>query len=423
MSTRTPKRYSKIPVKAGTNATSASIDESSEHKYNSEDENYDFEALTGSSDVDGCCIIDTTTTNNNTTTAASRTSIDGLSLDEKRTKYIAERTSSKEIKYLQDERFRDEYEDNDVMAQSPEKQYRYSLPPLIHRIVITNLVNDRTILRGYRKLCRVDQDYDNVDDGGITLIKLVKLWLVIIIGILIIHPFARWIKWEIDDSYTITDFVRYDFTTVLFDMLFFFVVGRMYDSRVDIDKLFLWGMFIALGCIYPSIANDFAFLRHSLSMYDMMCNWPMILFAYVVTLLVLAVLLVGGLLRSHYRRMVMISRCIESVMLACIFILPVASNSNFHLHHWFGMWFVGMQANAPEWWSRAFQAYCLGSYINGIAVYGRDPILGCNLAFYRSTNANCPYMSCYEEAGGNGTHHYKSFVYPDWRTCNATGIP
>jgi len=214
-----------------------------------------------------------------------------------------------------------------------------------------------------------------------------------------------------------------DFTTVLFDMLFFFVVGRMYDSRVDIDKLFLWGMFIALGCIYPSIANDFAFLRHSLSMYDMMCNWPMILFAYVVTLLVLAVLLVGGLLRSHYRRMVMISRCIESVMLACIFILPVASNSNFHLHHWFGMWFVGMQANAPEWWSRAFQAYCLGSYINGIAVYGRDPILGCNLAFYRSTNANCPYMSCYEEAGGNGTHHYKSFVYPDWCTCNATGIP
>jgi hypothetical protein len=422
MSARTPKRYSKIPAIAATNAASSSIDENSEHEYNN-DHNYDFEAPFGSSsDSDGCCID---TNNNNTTTTAisSISSFDGLSLDDKRAKYIAERTSSKEIKYLQDERFRDEYEENDVASSSPVKQYYQYIPPFIRRILTTNLVNDETILRAYRRLCRVDYD-SNVDDGGITLIKLVKLWMVIIIGILITHPFARWIKWETDDDYTIADFFLYDFTTVLFDMLFFFVVGRMYDSQIDIDKLFPWGVFVALGCIYPSIANDFSFLRHSLSMYEVMCNWPMILFVYVVMLLVLAVLLVGGLLRSHYRRMVLPSRCIEALVLACVFILPFASNNNFHLHHWFGMWFAGMQANAPEWWSRAFQAYCLGSYINGIAVYGRDPILGCNMAFYRSTNANCPYMSCYEEGeGGNGTHHYKPFVAPDWRTCNATGIP
>eukprot|EP00984_Skeletonema_dohrnii_P027178 scaffold16649_cov79-Skeletonema_dohrnii-CCMP3373.AAC.2 len=36
---------------------------------------------------------------------------------------------------------------------------------------------------------------------------------------------------------------------------------------------------------------------------------------------------------------------------------------------------------------------------------------------------NCQYMSCYEAGGGNGTHHYKPFVAPDWRTCNATGVP
>ena len=137
----------------------------------------------------------------------------------------------------------------------------------------------------------------------------------------------------------------------------------------------------------------------------------------------MAVLLVGALLRSHYQRKVLISRCIEAVILACVFILPFASNNNFHLHHWFGMWFLGMQSNAPEWWSRAFQAYCLGNYINGIAVYGRDPILGCNVAFYRSTNANCEYLSCYDAGGGNGTHIYKPFIAPDWRTCNATEVP
>jgi len=399
-SARTPKRYAKIP--AGSNPASP-IDENSEHDYDIE---HDFEAPFCS---DEC--IDTKT---------SVSAFDGLSIDGKRATYISERTSSKEIKYLHDERFIEE--DASSVEPLSQSKYHHYIPPLIRLICTTNLVNDQTILRIYRRLCRVDHD-SKVDDGGTTLVKLIKLWLVIIGGILITHPFARWMKWEIDDNYSIADFFLYDFTTVLFDMLFFFVVGRMYNSDVDIDKLFPWGIFIALGCIYPSIANNFAFLRHSLSMYEMMCNWPMILFAYVATLLVLAVLLVGGLLRSHYRRMVLISRCIESVVLAFIFILPFASNNNFHLHHWFGMWFLGMQSNAPEWWSRAFQAYCLGSYINGIAVYGRDPILGCNMAFYRSTNANCQYMSCYEAGGGNGTHHYKPFVAPDWRTCNATGVP
>eukprot|EP00986_Skeletonema_menzelii_P016820 scaffold16056_cov147-Skeletonema_menzelii.AAC.5 len=401
-STRAPKRYTKIPATA---ISSSPIDENSA--------DHDFEAPFCIDD-DEECIIDDTDTKENT----SISSFDGLSLDDKRGAYLSERASSKELKYLQDERFND---DVPSAEQLQSRHYQY-IPPLISRVCTTNLVNDETILRIYRRLCRVDQDSD-VDDGGNTLVKLVKLWVIIIGGILITHPFARWMKWEIDENYTIADFFLYDFTTVLLDILFFFVVGRMYHSQVDIDKLFPWVMFIALGCIYPSIANDFAFLRHSLSMYDMMCNWPMILFVYVVMLLVLAVALVGGLLRSHYRRKVLISRCIESMGLACIFILPFASNNNFHLHHWFGMWFLGMQANAPEWWSRAFQAYCLGSYINGLAVYGRDPILGCNMAFYRSTNANCDYMSCYDAGGGNGTHHYKSFVAPDWRTCNATEVP
>lgn len=405
-SARTPKRYAKIPAAAGSNSASSSapIDENSTHDYDTE---HDFEAPFC---MDDECID----------TKPSISSFDVLSLDDKRATYVSDRASSKEIKYLHDERFHDD--DVSSADSSQSRYYHRCIPPLIRLVFTTNLVNDETILKQYRRLCRVDRNSD-VDDGGTTMVKLVKLWMVIIGGILITHPFARWMKWEIDENYSISDFFLYDFTTVLLDILFFFVVGRMYNSQVQVDKIFPWGMFIALGCIYPSIANDFAFLRHSLSMYEMMCNWPMILFVYVAMLLVMAVLLVGALLRSHYRRMVLISRCIESVMLASVFIMPFASNNNFHLHHWFGMWFLGMQSNAPQWWSRAFQAYCLGSYINGIAVYGRDPILGCNMAFYRSTNANCDYMSCYDAGGGNGTHHYKPFIAPDWRTCNATGAP
>lgn len=396
---RTPKRYTKVPA-AAKSISSSPIDGNSAQNYDTDD---DFEASPFCIDDDEEECIDTTKEN------ISISSFDRISLNDKR------RASSK------DEHLHDDAPSVEQQLQS--RRYYQCIPPLLRRVCTTNLVNDETILRIYRRLCRVDQDCNDLDDGGIALVKLVKLWVVVIGGILIMHPFARWMKWEIDDNYTIDDFFLYDFTTVLLDVLFFFVVGRMYHSQVNIDKIFPWGVFIALGCIYPSIANDFAFLRHSLSMYDMMCNWPMILFIYVLTLLVLVVALVGGLLQSHYRRKVLISRCIEALVLACVFILPFASNNNFHLHHWYGMWLVGMLANAPEWWSRAFQAYCLGSYVNGIAVYGRDPILGCKLAFYRSTNANCDYMSCYDEGGANGTHHYKPFVAPNWRTCNATGVP
>lgn len=386
----TKQRYSKVPEIAA-----SPIDENSDHEYDREhgfgDDNNSVEFTTNPS----------------------------LSADVKRSLYLSERASSKEIKYLQDERFGDKNQDVDDTTFSEESsQHHHYLLSKIHCILTTNLVNDETLLQIYRRICCVENGTE-VDDGGTTLIKLIKLIMGIIICILITHSFARWMQWETDPNYSISDFYMYDFTTVLLDVLFFFVVGRMYSQEVNIDTLFPWGIFISLGCIYPSVANDFAFLRHSLSMYEVMCNWPMILFIYVAALLVLAAMLVVGLIRSHYRRGILLSRCFEAAALASVFILPYASNNNFHLHHWFGMWLLGMLCNAPEWWSRSFQAYSIGCYINGIAVYGRDPILGCNLAFYRSTNANCDYMSCYEEPGGNGTHHYKPFVAPDWRTCNA----
>ena len=153
-----------------------------------------------------------------------------------------------------------------------------------------------------------------------------------------------------------------------------------------------------------------------------MCTWPTILFVYAITLVVMAGALIMGLVRSHWRRGVLGSRLVELGVLFCLFMLPYITDDNFHLHHWFGMWWLGMQVNAPEWWSRCFMAYCLGSYINGIAVYGRDPILGCKYAFYRSTNMECSFMECYvEETDGNETE-YMQFVTPDWRTCNADAL-
>ena len=220
-------------------------------------------------------------------------------------------------------------------------------------------------------------------------------------------------------------FYLYDLPSVILDLLFFYFVGRLYQPHSPgIDVLFPWGIFIFLGSIYHSVAsNYFEFLKHSLSMYEIMCDWPVILFIYAFALLAIALVLVVAHIRSHWHRGVLISRLMEGAALFCIFMLPYFSNDNFHLHHWYGMWWLGMQSNAPEWWSRSFMAYCLGSYINGIAVWGRDPILGCNYAFYLSTNMECSFMACYEKMASNETELYKPFVAPNWRTCNADAPP
>jgi hypothetical protein len=49
-----------------------------------------------------------------------------------------------------------------------------------------------------------------------------------------------------------------------------------------------------------------------------------------------------------------------------------------------------MHANIDVWWSRATMAYFFGMYINGIAVYGRDPLLTCEYARFVSKDQGCP---------------------------------
>ena len=267
-----------------------------------------------------------------------------------------------------------------------------------------------------------------LDDGGLFGVKLIKLWTWSVLGIACLHRYARRVDWENDANYTLIDFFKYDFHVVLLDLTFFFVVGRMHDSSCrGIDRIFPWGIMAALGATYPSVSNDLDFLKHSLSMYDIHCGWPAMLFAYAFCLSVASLALVIAVLRSHRKRLVLRSRIFEVASLFCLFVLPYAtlSGNAFHMHHWFVMWWLGMQSNAPELWSRSFQAYALGSYINGIAVYGRDPILECEYAFYSSTSQRCSFMQCYEsdhETADNGEAEYKEFIAADWRLCNAESL-
>ena len=58
-------------------------------------------------------------------------------------------------------------------------------------ILTTNLVDDDVVLRLYRHLCGAGDGID-IDDGGLVMVKIVKLWALSLLGICLVHPLARW---------------------------------------------------------------------------------------------------------------------------------------------------------------------------------------------------------------------------------------
>mmetsp|Transcript_9877 Transcript_9877/g.21452 ORF Transcript_9877/g.21452 Transcript_9877/m.21452 type:complete len:132 (-) Transcript_9877:1991-2386(-) len=62
----------------------------------------------------------------------------------------------------------------------------------------------------------------------------------------------------------------------------------------------------------------------------------------------------------------------------------------------------------------------------GIAVYGRDPVLTCGYTLFLSKAQGCPYLDCYmdglanpPEQIDNQTHIVHEMKQPDWRNCSA----
>jgi hypothetical protein len=45
------------------------------------------------------------------------------------------------------------------------------------------------------------------------------------------------------------------------------------------------------------------------------------------------------------------------------------------------------------WWSRLCMSIFWGIYINGVSIFGRDPIMTCDITLYQSQNQLCPYIT------------------------------
>jgi hypothetical protein len=201
------------------------------------------------------------------------------------------------------------------------------------------------------------------------------------------------------------------------------VVGRLYQQG-GVDHL-AWFLTVLSSTLFFSGFTQLEFMQHSLTLYEMHCEWPPGLWIFSV----FVVIIVGTNVTAHvwriYRERLLIERLLEIGFCVVFFLVPYVASPFFHFHHWFAGWLLGMHFNLDTWWSRLAMAFCWGMYVNGIAVYGRDPILGCEYSFYLSVIQGCSYMRCYYEGivqgAGNATSNYTGPVIPhvslDWRTC------
>jgi hypothetical protein len=292
---------------------------------------------------------------------------------------------------------------------------------------------------------------------GPAAVKLLKFFILTVLGIVSWFGFVRWVvssaiatstlsladilfacvsfiicgrtpllllqELENDYSLTLGNIWVYESNFIIVDVLFFFVVGRLHRQR-GVDHL-AWVTWAILANLYSSYITSFRFLQHSFSLYEMHCTWPLELWMFVA----LAAVLVVGIILAHVkfavRAGIFFQKLIELGLAVALLLMPLLSSPYFHFHHWFAGWLVGMHFNFDVWWSRSAMAWCWGCYINGIAVYGRDPVLTCGYAYYVSVSQDCPFMKCYLEGihkHSNSTSNHtdvEPMLPPDWRNCSA----
>ena len=175
---------------------------------------------------------------------------------------------------------------------------------------------------------------------------------------------------------------------VMQDSTLWFLLGRLHVRRgVDCLNYILP---LSLGAWFMTAIGVFDDMHASLSQESIERDWTKVTWVgffggAAVTVVVML---------AHMYKMVqdglLAKRVVELGGVACVAVWPVYGNENFHPHHWFVAWFGGMHLNLRYEWSFWFQGLVWGIYVNGIAVYGRDNLLGCLEDKYRSLNDGCP---------------------------------
>eukprot|EP00536_Pseudo-nitzschia_multiseries_P015740 jgi/Psemu1/43619/gm1.43619_g len=245
---------------------------------------------------------------------------------------------------------------------------------------------------------RVQQKPRKLVDGP-GVVKFVKLAFLTFLSIVLVR-FVVVREFPDHDRYLrIRQIFLYEGDAILRDLVVFFVVGRMHgdgheqeqeQKRSGIDTL-EWFLAALAANVYFECQGFVPWMQHSVTLYEMHCVWPWQLWLFAVAVAGMSVGVALAHVAVAHQRGVGWIRLGEWLACLVVFVAPVATSPYFHFHHWFAGWLLGMHANwHDKWWSRATMAYCWGMYVNGIAVYGRDPLLTCDYARFLLEDQNCP---------------------------------
>eukprot|EP00536_Pseudo-nitzschia_multiseries_P003102 jgi/Psemu1/185123/e_gw1.44.79.1 len=251
-------------------------------------------------------------------------------------------------------------------------------------------------------------------------VKLAKFVAVTALCLLLVHAYAARVGDKRDETLGLHQLLVYDGADVATDALAFFVVGRLYEADapgVDTLEFAVPLLLVALGQSWG--ATHLSGLQHSITPKEVLCDWTWPMYALVIGG---CLPLLGGLVVAHaleavgrgrgLRKLIEVGLCLGVVLAPyCVSASsrhgdPYDGDDNndnnnnalrsfVHWHHWYWAWVLGMHCNFhTRWWSRLAMSVLWGIYVNGVAIFGRDPVLGCAVSLYRSQSQECfPYLS------------------------------
>lgn len=200
---------------------------------------------------------------------------------------------------------------------------------------------------------------------------------------------------EYDWDYTLSDFAVFELQPILGDTALYYVFGQLYvDDFVGAPTL-AW---LSTTCCSMMLLNVVGKgIQITVSEHSMRCMWKAKEWVCVIS--VVSVIVAALLLHFYvaWRDGKWKQRLFFGVSTVVLFVLPIISNPNAHFHHYFWSWLIGMQAGLHKyWWSTLCSGVLWGVYLNGVAQYGRDDVLGCYQSLYRAKNQGCPFLTCSE---------------------------
>jgi hypothetical protein len=258
---------------------------------------------------------------------------------------------------------------------------------------------------------------------SVEAIRLMKFFALTAVFIVFVHELVRLFDLEHDKEYGYKEMILYDGQAIILDIVSFYVFGRLYKKKIAVDHL-AFAIVLLMGSLYNSALNTVTWLQYSFTMFEIFCTWPWELFLFVGVIVPLFCVTAVKHVQYAVEARQLCMKLLEISLTALFFLLPQISHPNFHLHHWYVGWLIGMHCNFDTWWSRATMAWYWGLYVNGIAVYGRDPLQTCDYAFYISRDTHCSFLKCFVHNQTSGPHNETHTVYNvpdelDWRNCSS----